>query len=852
MIIVRASDASLGQVTETWRITGGYHEGIAFDRTNNRLLLSSIVSNSIISLDPDNDFELITTYNPQGSQIIHSLGMKVDEGTGQVHLATSDFATFDKGGYALYDMPPTAEAQAAASVSLSLDMPCTNGESGCGLANDVFATENGVAYVTDSMNGRIFKVENGAMEEVVISDPTLLDWVDSAFPFGINGLVVYEEGKLIASNSGAGTIVHVDLVTGEATNVEIIEGDVGGADGLLFSKGRLYLITGTAIDVLESDNGWKKATVAGSINIDQSASGETATTATWGGTDEEIYVSFVRFGDLFGEVGANADQSLIAKVTLTGEIPSIPTLPTITPDTASLGQLTETYRVPAKYPEGIAYDRANNRLLLGSLTSNSIVSLNPANDFALLNTFTPDTDNPSSLGMKVDESTGSVHVATSTFGTFDDGGYARYDLDGNADTASVSTVLSMTCTNGTSGCGLANGVVIGDDAVAYISDSMNGRIFKVEDGAIEEVTSDPLLSWVDQSFPFGSNGMAYDKSNGLLLIANTGAASLVRLQLSTNEVTSIPIMGDIGNVDDVLLDSNNRLFLISGTTIYVLTDEGNEWRSAVVRGTIDVDRSELGESAASGTFGIDESEIYISYVRFNDLFGAGVNDNFALIGKVEVGKVLCLTADACNERRQEIGLKNFYVSNTYPSKGCFEKNGNAFFGEGGSEEDMSLSPLPGLQKRLWCEVVVPTVPPAQAIAEPTPCLTEEECFSKIQELGFPILNTGVYPSKGCFYKENNAYFSDGTMEEMSKASLPGKQKRIWCDNGPLVTKSNFLEIEIPESISYPNTPSSLVKGVGQEGLQHIANDSFLLGRSTSYKIIISLTVAAFTILVVTI
>jgi len=92
---------------------------------------------------------------------------------------------------------------------------------------------------------------------------------------------------------------------------------------------------------------------------------------------------------------------------------------------------------------------------------------------------------------------------------------------------------------------------------------MNGRIFKVEDGAIEEVTSDPLLSWVDQSFPFGSNGMAYDKSNGLLLIANTGAASLVRLQLSTNEVTSIPIMGDIGNVDDVLLDSNNRLFLIS-------------------------------------------------------------------------------------------------------------------------------------------------------------------------------------------------------------------------------------------------------------------------------------------------
>ncbi len=208
-----------------------------------------------------------------------------------------------------------------------------------------------------------------------------------------------------------------------------------------------------------------------------------------------------------------------------------------------------------------------------------------------------------------------------------------------------------------------------------------------------------------------------------------------------------------------------------------------------------------------------------------------------------------MTADECNERRQEIGIKNFYVSNTYPSKGCFEKSGNAFFGEGGSVEDLSISPLPGKQDRLWCEVDVPTVPPTPVIPEPTPCLSEEECFSKIQELGFPTLNTGVYPSKGCFYKEKNAYYSEGTVEDMSKASLPGKQERIWCDDGPLVTKSNSLVTEIPESISHPNTPSSLVNGVNQDGIQHIVNDSFLLGRSISYKIMIAMSMAACTIFV---
>ena len=290
------------------------------------------------------------------------------------------------------------------------------------------------------------------------------------------------------------------------------------------------------------------------------------------------------------------------------------------------------------YPEGIAYDKGNRRILLSSLVSNAMVSLDPANGMALQTTYTPELDNASGLGIKVDERTGQVHVAIGTFSAFDNGGFVVYDLpvsDSATATAAVTlNPLLMPCTDGTASCGLAADVAIAG-GVTYVTDSMIGRLFKVENGVMEEVTSDPLLMWLDASFPFGSNGLIHDE-RGFIVLGNTGAASLVRVDLATNEVMNIPIEGEIGNVDSILKDSKGRMFVITGTTVYVLRDNRDEWRSAVLMGTIDIDKSADGESATTATFGETEKEIYITYVRFNDLFGAGTNNDPALIGKITV------------------------------------------------------------------------------------------------------------------------------------------------------------------------------------------------------------------------
>jgi len=60
----------------------------------------------------------------------------------------------------------------------------------------------------------------------------------------------------------------------------------------------------------------------------------------------------------------------------------------------------------------------------------------------------------------------------------------------------------------------------------------------------------------------------------------------------------------------------------------------------------------------------------------------------------------CLTREACDKQRQGMGLESF-ASGSYPTKGCFRKNGKAFFSPGMPQE-MSELDLPGLQERIWC------------------------------------------------------------------------------------------------------------------------------------------------------
>eukprot|EP00956_Cyclotella_meneghiniana_P041898 scaffold244074_cov53-Cyclotella_meneghiniana.AAC.1 len=164
------------------------------------------------------------------------------------------------------------------------------------------------------------------------------------------------------------------------------------------------------------------------------------------------------------------------------------------------------------------------------------MAFDPANNMTLVDTYTPDTTNPSGMGLKVAPD-GHVYAAVGNSGIQDNGGLTVYDLppsyaagvksaiqeDGELeeyDLPAVATTVSVAnfpCLDGETKCGMANDVVVDDSGVAYVTDSAIGRVFKVENGEAELISDDEILRWTDVSSPYGANGLVHVPDLGILL-----------------------------------------------------------------------------------------------------------------------------------------------------------------------------------------------------------------------------------------------------------------------------------------------------------------------------------------------
>lgn len=197
----------------------------------------------------------------------------------------------------------------------------------------------------------------------------------------------------------------------------------------------------------------------------------------------------------------------------------------------------------------------------------------------------------------------------------------------------------------------------------------------------------------------------------------------------------------------------------------------------------------------------------------------------------------CPSETACNEYRKKLGLERFEVGE-FPSKGCFSKNGIAYWSTGGTAEEEAREDLPGIQERIWCDAepesspsptvvsttdeAMSTVPTTMSTEQGSPsptaisttdeamsiiptmvstelgsgklfarCESEQACDERSQQLGLTRFEVGEFPSKGCFSKNGTAYWSTGgTVEAEMREVLPGIQERIWCESGFSTRQTN--------------------------------------------------------------
>jgi len=233
-------------------------------------------------------------------------------------------------------------------------------------------------------------------------------------------------------------------------------------------------------------------------------------------------------------------------------------------------------------PEGIEWDAAQGRFLVGSLSQGTIHSITPNDDgTAEIEALIEDEELMSTVGIEIDEENNRLLVANSSADAFGGGPgaamLASYDLETGERVYLVDlAALFESPTN------FANDVAVDDEGNAYVTNSFAPVLYKVTpEGDASILIEDEQLRG-----PFiGTNGIVFHP-DGYLLVTNTGTQSLLKVTLG-DEVTITPVEMDMPfGADGMILAEDGTLYAVANLTpttqsiLSVVSED--DWETATV------------------------------------------------------------------------------------------------------------------------------------------------------------------------------------------------------------------------------------------------------------------------------
>jgi sugar lactone lactonase YvrE len=221
-----------------------FPEGIEYDEKGNCFLVSSVTVGTIHAVFDDGTIKPFID-----DEVLHeTVGIEIDHINNRL-LVTNNTEYYEQAMLGAYDLE-TGERIFLAD--LSAEYPAVGY-----LANDVAVDTNGIAYVTDSMNPVIYRVDMDGVASIFIEDP-IFDL--------INGILAHPDGYLILG-ADRNLLLKIPLENPEVLLIELSEDfkyDV--TDGMiLHPDGTLVVVTfpRSKIYRLSSDDDWISAEVVG-------------------------------------------------------------------------------------------------------------------------------------------------------------------------------------------------------------------------------------------------------------------------------------------------------------------------------------------------------------------------------------------------------------------------------------------------------------------------------------------------------------------------------------------------------------------------------------------------------------
>lgn len=230
---VESYDAAMGELPE----------GVAV-APNGDIFVTLAPTGEVRKIDPETGVgETLTTIDPGGGFL---LGMAFDDD--DLYVALASFVPETSGVWQI-----DTETGAAARV---VDLQ--------GFPNDLTFDKWGNMYVTESIGGAVYRVEEGSnVAELWVQDDLLVGDVEVSpvpFPIGANGIVYDEKNDaVIVANSQVPAIIEIEDNCGTAGVLSVIAAgeDLRGADGLSLGKsGDVYVVSNFNSTLLRVDRYW--------------------------------------------------------------------------------------------------------------------------------------------------------------------------------------------------------------------------------------------------------------------------------------------------------------------------------------------------------------------------------------------------------------------------------------------------------------------------------------------------------------------------------------------------------------------------------------------------------------------
>ena len=259
---------------------GGFiPEGVEYDMDNGRLLTGSLSEGSVFQLHEDGRVTPLVT----DPDLVSSVGIEADELRDRLLVANSDRSVFQGGtrGQAMLGVYNLTTGERIAMVDLAAAVEDA-GDDAAFFANDVAVADDGTAYVTDTRMNLVYRVD--------------ADYAASVFHrfdddgAGPNGIVEHPAGYLLVARGAA--LWKVPLADPAAATAVMLPEDIPGQDGMVWSAGRLAIVSNSdnRVVALTSSDDWMTADLAGVAPYEPQG-----TTAAVVGDD--VYVVHPHFAD---------------------------------------------------------------------------------------------------------------------------------------------------------------------------------------------------------------------------------------------------------------------------------------------------------------------------------------------------------------------------------------------------------------------------------------------------------------------------------------------------------------------------------------------------------------------------